>query len=143
MTPEEYRERREKVLNREPSPPRYTPEEYKTYLTICDSRTVKRVQDFPPKQKEALSAAIEYLRLKYPHIKEVSLAGSYMKGEWIIEETSDSFKKLRELIRHKTKISDIDLVVEGVRDSFEIDGVEFHILPTSLECTPIWDNFEK
>lgn len=143
MTAKEYQDRREKVLNRVPSPPRYTPEEYKTYLTICDSRITNRVQDFPPKQKEALSAAIEYLRIKHPYIAEISLAGSYMKGEWIIEETSDSFKKLRELIRHKTKISDIDLVVEGVRDSFEIDGVKFDIIPNAAECTRIWDNFEK
>lgn len=140
MKAKELKERRERVLNRTKAEPLYTPQEYALYKEICASRSTNRIEDFPQPERDVLTAFIAYITSKY-QIKEISLRGSYMKGEWVNNDTSEEFKRLRSLIKHKTKNSDIDLVIEGMREQYEIDGILFDIIPHDPQCVHIWANF--
>lgn len=138
MTAEEYKERRDKVLNRPKAAPRYTQEEYDRYRLLCDSRIAKSIDDLPEKLRESLWIVIQYMSQQYPNTEEIYLRGSWTRGEGVTKETDPEFRRLRELIRHKTKVSDIDLVISNVRDMFELNGIKFDIIPHDTRAIKIW-----
>lgn len=143
MTHEEYKERRERVLNRVPSPPRYTQEEYERFKLICNERVVDSVEKFPSEIRDTVKAAFEYIYQTYG-VTEIKLRGSWAKGEWVTENTDEGFKYLREKIRFKNKVSDIDLSAAGIphHDFFEFNGLKIDLLPdNSSEGILIWSKF--
>lgn len=138
MTYTQLQQRRNAVLNRPKSVPRYTDVEKTLYMDTAKNRAIT-IHYCPPYIKEKLNIIVAYILHTYPKTEYIGIAGSYMKGEWVDEHTSEEFKRLRELIRFKTKISDFDMIVSPyVQDSFSIDDMEVQIMPPSNASTLLY-----
>lgn len=53
---------------------------------------------------------LHQLLLLNPDVEKVWLSGSYVKGDWVDENTPDEFKKIRNKLKNKSTLSDVDFI---------------------------------
>ena len=141
MTIAEYKERRERVLNRK-TERRYTDGEYNAYQDWKNGRKVEKLQDFPFHVREKIRAVIEVLRLKFPQTETMRLVGSYAKGEYIDEYSTQAEIEMKEKVRGYCKFSDIDIeITPKVYDMFHLNDMKIHLMGTSTSSG--FNIFEK
>lgn len=103
-------------------------EEYKQW--VCS-----RKNSITPHVKEIL----QQLLILNPNIKRVWLSGSYVKGDWIEEDTPNNFKKIRDQIKNKSNLSDVDFITEPV-----VEGtIYYDIISDNKHKLLIYDNSKE
>lgn len=71
-----------------------------------------------------------------PAVEKVYLAGSYLRGDWIDENTDNFYVELKAKVIGKKKISDVDFVTEP-----PVDGTEdYDIITSTAYKLLIYDN---
>lgn len=74
------------------------------YLSWVNSRK----NSVTNKVKESLKILLE----NNPNVSKVWLSGSYVKGDWIDEDTETKYKEYKYKVTGKNKISDIDFITD-------------------------------
>lgn len=108
-------------------------EQYDLYKSWINSRKVESIDQFPDYIKEKINFIKAFITLSYP-AKEAKLIGSYYKGDWIDEKSSEEEKEIKRTIKHKDKISDFDIQIPGVKSEIiEVGSIKIHIIPFTQE----------
>lgn len=80
--------------------------------------------------------SLNQLLLINKNVKKVWLSGSYVKGDWIDENTPLKYRDYKYKITGKDKISDIDFITEP-----EVNPTEYYdIIPLNNYRLLIYDN---
>lgn len=71
-----------------------------------------------------------------PNIKRVWLCGSYLRGDWVDENTEDKYIRFKKEILGKKRLSDVDFVTEPRVSSTK----DYDIIPDSKHKVLIYDH---
>lgn len=104
-------------------------------LTVKEFITMFRPYPDHPKVKAALNRLIE----NNPEVQKVYLTGSFLRGDWIDEETDDVFIAIKKTLRGKAKISDVDFITEPIVPSTK----HYDVLPNRRNKLLIYDKGQK
>lgn len=115
-----YIEKRKKEImaKRKRAIKRYTSMEKDIYDYMCSQRRYKEINQFPKEVQEKILFSLKKVLYLYPDIEKIWLVGSFAKGDWVDESTYNDmpeFVELRNKVKGKEKLSDIDLLTEPMK----------------------------
>lgn len=88
---------------------------WRRWRQLTKPRRHKDFESLPTKVQEKL-IAVQVLILRYDPHAQVKLIGSWVHGGWADEHTPAEILQLRQLIKGKRGLSDIDLLVQSRLD---------------------------